>query len=188
MKAVNYLFDLKDDFCQLLLNRKLDELVEGINKSYDRITIICIGTDRCTGDCFGPLVGHFLSKYSLLDFDLLGTIHSPVHALNIMENLSRIDTSRSLIIAVDSSLGMNSHIGSIDIGLSPVKPGSGVGKTLPEVGDIHITGIVNIAGILPMLVLQNTRLSLVYSMAETTARAICHVLFKRCKRREANAF
>ena len=184
MKGTNYLFDLKDNYCQLLMNKKLDQLVENTGKGYDRVSVVCIGTDRCTGDCYGPLVGSFLSRYDLFDFELMGTLHTPVHALNITESLSKLDTDSSLVIAVDSSLGIASHVGCIDMGPSPVRPGSGVGKNLPEVGDIHITGIVNTSGFLPMLVLQNTRLSLVYSMAEMTARTIQHVLYKRCKRRK----
>ena len=45
-------------------------------------------------------------------------------------------------------------------------PGAAVHKKLPPVGHIHITGIVNIAGMLEQLTLQTTRLSTVISIAE----------------------
>ena len=181
MELDNFYIDSKDKMCQFLLNKKLCGLVEDVKKEYDRIAVLCIGTDACTGDSFGPLVGHFLSKCTLYDFDLYGTIHSPVHAKNLVDTLSGINLSKTLVIAVDACLGKYSHIGNIGIGYSPVKPGSGLGKSLPEVGDIHIEGIVNISGFHPLLVLQNTRLSIVYSMAEITARAIRYMLYTNRK-------
>lgn len=39
-------------------------------------------------------------------------------------------------------------------------------------GDIHISGIVNVGGLMEYLVLQNTRLHLVMSMAELIARSL----------------
>ena len=45
-------------------------------------------------------------------------------------------------------------------------------KELPPVGDIHITGIVNIAGVLEQLTLQTTRLSTVISLADTITQGI----------------
>ncbi|MGH2168427.1 DUF1256 domain-containing protein, partial [Enterococcus faecalis] len=48
----------------------------------------------------------------------------------------------------------------------------GVKKDLPPVGDIHITGIVNISGFMEFTVLQNTRLNLVLKMAKLIAAGI----------------
>jgi putative sporulation protein YyaC len=47
-----------------------------------------------------------------------------------------------------------------------------VNKSLPEVGNIHITGIVNVSGFMEYFVLQNTRLSLVMNMAEIISTSI----------------
>ena len=41
------------------------------------------------------------------------------------------------------------------------KPGAGVNKDLPPVGDLYITGVVNVGGFMDYLVLQNTRLYLI---------------------------
>lgn len=49
---------------------------------YNEFIILCIGTDRSTGDALGPLVGHKLinsiSKYN--NVYLYGTLDDPVHA------------------------------------------------------------------------------------------------------------
>ncbi|NLA06754.1 MAG: DUF1256 domain-containing protein, partial [Firmicutes bacterium] len=51
-------------------------------------------------------------------------------------------------------------------------PGTGVSKTLPPIGDIHVTGIVNVGGYMEYLVLQNTRLSVVMKMADIISKAL----------------
>lgn len=183
MDSSEYLFDSKERLCQFKINQKLYELTENIEKVYDRIAVVCIGTDAVTGDCFGPLVGFCLSKWSIYDFDLYGTIHNPVHAKNMSEVLSSIDMDRTLVIAVDACLGTVSHIGCIGLSYAPLKPGKGVGLNLPPVGDISIVGIVNIGGFLPQLVLQCTRLSVVYTMAEITSNAIRYMLHKMKKQK-----
>lgn len=142
--------------------------------STPEIICVCIGTDRSTGDCLGPLVGTLLSKDPLPGLLVYGTLDQPVHALNLQDTLSKIarDHPRSLIIAIDACLGKLTSVGFIQLGLGPLKPGAGVNKSLPEVGQIHITGIVNVSGFMEYFVLQNTRLSLVMKMAEVISAAI----------------
>jgi putative sporulation protein YyaC len=174
-------FSSIDKAVQFKINKQLLELVENIDKSYERIAVVCIGTDRSTGDSFGPLVGHHLSKHTIYDFDIYGTIFEPVHALNLVEVLSKINKDKTLIIGVDASLGAIRHVGHISLGYGSIKPGLGVGKELPSVGDIFISGIVNIAGFNPITLLQCTRLAVVYKMAEITYHAISSVLYKKCR-------
>lgn len=50
---------------------------------------------------------------------------------------------------------------------APIHPGSGVHKSLPAVGDLHITGILNASGSFEHFLLQTTRLSFVVQMADT---------------------
>ena len=45
-------------------------------------------------------------------------------------------------------------------------------KQLPEVGKMHIIGVVNVGGFMEYLVLQNTRLSLVMRMAEVISESL----------------
>jgi putative sporulation protein YyaC len=138
------------------------------------IVCVCIGTDRSTGDSLGPLVGTLLSKQSRPHLKVYGTLDEPVHALNLSSTLEtiRLKHPGTLVLAVDACLGQSRSVGWIQLGLGPVRPGAGVNKRLPEVGEIHITGIVNVAGFMEYFVLQNTRLSLVMNMAEVIASAI----------------
>jgi putative sporulation protein YyaC len=138
------------------------------------IVFVCIGTDRSTGDSLGPLVGTLLEEKTLDSFFVYGTLEDPIHAVNLAEKLAEINAKHNdpYIIGIDACLGRIKNVGLIQLGHGPVKPGAGVNKELPEVGDIHITGIVNVSGFMEFFVLQNTRLSLVMNMAKTIANGI----------------
>ncbi|MDR7854984.1 spore protease YyaC [Tissierella sp.] len=141
-----------------------------------KLTILCIGTDRSTGDSLGPLVGHKLSPLikNYKDINILGTLEHPVHAQNLESTILSInkECSNPLILAIDSSLGKQDRVGYLSIKNSPLRPGAGVNKVLPSVGDISITGIVNIGGMMEYMVLQNTRLSLVMNMADIISKSL----------------
>jgi putative sporulation protein YyaC len=139
-----------------------------------RLVVVCIGTDRSTGDSLGPLVGTFLSKFRSPFFDLYGTLEEPVHAMNLEVTLAEISkrVRNPFIVGIDACLGQIASVGCIQVGLGPVRPGAGVNKDLPPVGDIHITGIVNVGGFMEYFVLQNTRLHLVMRMADIISQAL----------------
>lgn len=145
------------------------------------IVVVCVGTDRSTGDCLGPLVGTYLQKSKLSQLHLYGTLDDPVHAMNLNDTISTIyqHYSNPFVIAIDACLGQLTSVGCIQIGDGPVKPGAGVNKELPPVGNMHITGIVNVGGFMEYFVLQNTRLSLVMSMADIIARSCYEALAGR---------
>ncbi|MDT2193824.1 spore protease YyaC [Paenibacillus larvae] len=154
------------------LARKLDTLIP---VETEDIVIICIGTDRSTGDSFGPLVGSYLRKRGMKQ--VIGTLKDPVHAMNLTEAIE--STKGKFIIAVDACLGRESSVGEIQTAAGPLQPGAGVDKKLPPVGDIHIKGIVNIGGYMEYLVLQCTRLALVDEMARITGKALFKVMKSR---------
>lgn len=140
------------------------------------IVVLCIGSDRSTGDSLGPLIGYKLEKYHMADVSIYGTLQSPVHAANLAEKLDEIYSlhSNPFILAIDASLGTKDHIGYITLGNGPLRPGLGVNKDLPDVGDIHITGIVNFSGMMESLLLQTTRLSQVMRLADTISKAVLY--------------
>ncbi|WP_046175312.1 spore protease YyaC [Domibacillus indicus] len=146
------------------------------------IVFVCIGTDRSSGDSYGPFVGSklkqtfFLRKYTHVT--VYGCLDYPVHAKNLAETVQKIKENHinPLVIAVDACLGSAQNVGTVVLNQGAMKPGAGVQKELPPIGDYHISGIVNIGGFLPLQVLQGTRLSLVYKMANKTADFITRAL------------
>jgi putative sporulation protein YyaC len=161
-----------------LLNQKIND--------YETIVILCIGSDRSTGDSFGPLVGYKLNSINYTDVFVYGTLEQPVHAKNLGETIEKIDLQhvKPLIVAVDACLGNIEYVGHVTVGPGSIKPGSGVNKQLPEVGHIAITGIVNFSGFLELMVLQNTRLSVVMKMADVIALGIRKALRETMRERE----
>jgi putative sporulation protein YyaC len=167
-------FNSKDKLTSFRLAEQLSKLILRHEYEFDTIVILCIGTDRVTGDSLGPLIGYKLSNSNLNSIKIYGTLEKPVHALNLNETTDEIYTtcSKPLVIAIDASLGTLNHLGYITIGKGPLTPGLGVKKTLLPVGDIFITGIVNVSGVLDNLVLQTTRLDTVMSMADCISLGI----------------
>ncbi|MCK4259412.1 MAG: spore protease YyaC [Halanaerobiales bacterium] len=140
----------------------------------DPIILLCIGTDRSTGDALGPLVGTNLNQYHLPYIRVFGTLEEPVHALNLDEVITEINKKyhSPFIISIDAGLGKHSSVGNIDVKAGPLKPGTGVNKELTAVGDMHLTGLVNIGGYMEYFVLQSTRLNLVMKMADIISYSI----------------
>jgi putative sporulation protein YyaC len=154
-----------------------DRLVRDRLYAQNNIVILCIGTDRSTGDSLGPLVGTLLKEKNIIGPKVFGTLDEPVHANNLNKTLQDIknNVKTPFIIAIDACLGKLDHVGYINFGPGPLKPGAGVNKSLPEVGDVYLTGIVNVGGFMEFFVLQNTRLSIVMKMANVISQGIYHI-------------
>lgn len=173
-REVSYYIREKKRTASNELAHVLKKCIGQIDRSWKEIIILCIGSDRITGDSLGPLIGQQLSRYRWKNIHIYGTLDAPVHALNLESTLSGIKKRHpsALILAVDASLGSQKHIGYITAGICPIHPGSGVHKNLPAVGDLYITGILNASGSFEHFLLQTTRLSFVVQMADTITDGI----------------
>lgn len=152
-------------------------------KAWEEIVVFCVGTDRSTGDSYGPLVGHLLLSGKRL-FRVVGTLEKPVTAMNLRDELEKI-SENALVIAVDSSVGKQTAVGMITVKSGPLFPGSGLGKDLPEAGDVSVSGIVAESSFASFLALQNAPLGVVFSMAEATAKVVLRAANKLALSREA---
>lgn len=155
---------------------------------YSDLIIMCIGTDRSTGDSLGPLIGYKLEKSMkrYKNIFVKGTLEEPVHAKNIKDSINLVykNYDRPFIIAIDACLGKLERVGFVSVGQGSLSPGSGVNKVLPSVGDIYIKGIVNLGGFMEYIILQNTRLSTVMKMADLIAEGIRYSMWKFFKNTE----
>jgi len=152
--------------------------------------LLCIGTDRSTGDCLGPLVGSKIKSMQQEFFVVYGTLENPVHASNLKDKIDEIYSNyeNPFIIAVDACLGRIENVGCINLGDGSLQPGAGVNKTLPPVGQVHITGIVNVGGFMEYLVLQNTRLNIVMRLADVIASGLSKTVSEFTGQQSAQAF
>lgn len=133
------------------------------------VVVLCVGTDRATGDCLGPLVGHQLMVSSY--YKVFGTLSQPVHAGNLAQTMTDIyhTYKEPFVIAVDACLGSIDHVGFVTVSSMPLFPGQGVDKELPPVGDISITGIVNYTSEANFNTIQTTRLHTVMELSSYIA-------------------
>ncbi|MBE6062233.1 MAG: spore protease YyaC [Clostridium butyricum] len=139
----------------------------------ENTVIVCIGTDKCIGDCLGPLVGSLL-KESSFALPVYGTLNFPIHALNLDKKLDEIHTKHpnADIIGVDACLGNTADIGQIRIRDYAIRPGKGVGKDLTEVGIASIIGIVDSSENSEFFFSRSIRLSFIMDMAKTISKAL----------------
>lgn len=169
-----YYFDSKKPASSIKMGKMLSTIVSQTILPEQEIIIICIGSDRSTGDSLGPLIGHQFKNYVTPGLYLIGDLHEPVHAANLNYCMKSINKTfdNPYIIAIDASLGKEEHIGFMTLATGPLKPGLGVKKKLPEVGDIHITGIVNSSREMEFSTLQTTRLSIIFQIADAIVLAL----------------
>jgi len=169
--------------CSELLKSTIYSLLRQMNPLLDRdVVYLCIGTDRATGDCLGPLVGTFLQQ-RLPSLNLFGNLEHPSHAANLPDVIDEIKLlySDPVIVAIDASLGCEDRVGYISVQEGGLTPGTALKKRLPTVGDFHISAVVNVGGYLEQMVLQNTRLFVVYRMADLISQGLwgAHILYNR---------
>lgn len=176
LQAENKIYRIayQDSLAPQKIKGALQTLLSWQYQREQQLVILCIGTDRSTGDALGPYIGTQLKHLALPDIVVYGTLEEPVHAVNLEETITTLHNTHTnnFIIAIDACLGQPESVGMIDIGLGPIRPGAGVSKKLPDVGDVYINGIVNVGGFLEYYVLQNTRLNIVIKLADPIIRGL----------------
>lgn len=165
-------------------SRKLYEVK--YRKDFSSVIFLCIGTDRITGDSFGPLVGYHLKKlyktfggYS--NVKVTGDLEYQISNQNIAEELKRIyrDFERPLIIVIDSALSKKENVGTIIVEENGMFIGSAIQKEKRVIGDISIKGVVSKNLKMPKYnfhMLSNIPLGLIMNMADITSKGIYEVM------------
>lgn len=149
-------------------------------KEYSNIIFLCIGTDRITGDTFGPLVGY---KLDILFRDtnrinVIGNLSETVCCNNINSVLNNINEQykNPFIVSIDSALSIvPENIGRIKVSEGGLCIGSGLDKNNVHIGDMNIKGIVGRDTRKPIQnfkILQNISLNLVMRLADTVSKGI----------------
>ena len=54
------LFDVNDVNFAVDFKNHLKQIIKNTSKKYNEILVLCIGTDRSTGDSFAPIIGTIL--------------------------------------------------------------------------------------------------------------------------------
>ena len=143
------------------------------NAKIETPIIVNIGSDLVLGDSLGPLVGTFLKSKGLRSY-IYGTLNNPITAKEVeyATLYLRKMHPKSFVIAVDAAIGTAEDVGLIRVLNRGIKPGLGVNKDLSEIGDVSIIGIVAAKSFNNIELFNETRLNLVYKMANVIAEGI----------------
>ncbi|WP_419876388.1 spore protease YyaC [Candidatus Pristimantibacillus sp. PTI5] len=133
------------------------------------IVFVCIGSDRSSGDSFGPLAGSLLKERGWPN--VIGTLQQPCDAHAVERSAAGIPKDCT-VIAIDACLGKPSSIGRFLVSEGPLQPGKAIGRRLPAIGQYSIAGVVNANGPKAYWMLQTTSLYQVLRMANEVVNAI----------------
>lgn len=139
--------------------------------------IICVGSDLVVGDSLGPYIGTKLLE-KLDNVIVYGTLKHPITAKEIKtihEKIKEIHPA-SKILVIDAALGREDEVGLIKVKNKGLKPGLGVKKDLPEIGDVSILGIVGAYSQNKTKNLNQARFNLIYNIANTIIKGVEHAL------------
>jgi putative sporulation protein YyaC len=166
-----------------VLPNQISEVIYEANHDNRTVVIVCVGTDRASGDALGPMIGTFLQEAGVPDVH--GTLDYPIHATNLVQQMDFIRRAyhKPFIIAIDACLGQADMVEVIYVEDGPLRPGAGVNKELPAVGDMNIHANVNVGGFMENFILQNTRLATVYRLARAITEALQQSLKNIAKER-----
>lgn len=106
--------------------------------------VICIGSDRVSGDMLGPLVGTSLREEYRLPCPVYGCLGESVNGINLEEYLSMIRSRHagSRVIAVDAALGKKEDVGNVRLKKGGIKAGGALERKGDRVGDLGVVGVV----------------------------------------------
>lgn len=178
MLAANDIYNnFVNDFSTKIYNLRND-------KVFSDYIFLCVGSDKITGDAFGPLVGgklESLFKNLYNNIKVIGTLENPVSGNNLNKEVEKIYNmyENPCVIAIDAALSVKNDIGKIIVTNSKMKFGKGTNKKMLEIGDISIKGVVARDHKIPKYnfsELQNTSLNIVIKLANITSEGIYNVI------------
>ena len=153
------------------------------NLQISKLIFLCVGTDRITGDSFGPLVGYKLEELFKNEekIEIIGTLENGINMQNVSEIIENIKNKYEdpFLIAIDAAFSNKNNVGRIVVSKNKMNIGGNFGKRNILVGDISIKGIVAKDLRNPRYnfrLLQNTSLNLIMNMADTVACGIYNVI------------
>lgn len=143
---------------------------------------LCVGTDRITGDCFGPLVGskliELLQEHNFSNINVYGDLEKNLNYESISKIIKNINNN-STIIVIDAALSKKDNIGKIFVSNRKTVLGKGLDKNKIEIGDISIKSVVAKDYKIPKYnfkALQNISLNVVMTLANIVAEGIFEVI------------
>lgn len=108
------------------------------------VVVLCIGSDKISGDSLGPLVGSYLREDYRLPCPVYGIEGQSVNGVNLdsYTDMVRYRHKKSTVIAVDAAIGNQNDVGKVRLRRGGIKAGGALGSKRGYIGDIGIMGVV----------------------------------------------
>lgn len=172
-----------------IYNEFINEFEKTIQyKKYDNAIFVCIGTDRITGDCFGPIVGSILmnkqNNYKIPNIEIIGSLEDNLSFEKVEEKLMPLmqKYNNPIVVSIDAALSDKNNIGKIYVGKSGIEIGKGLYKKSKTIGDVSIKAVVgkNMKSTNENFrILQNISLNNVMKLSNLVANGIIEVMYKK---------
>ncbi len=166
-----------NDICVNYLNEHAasaikEALLRG-SEHTENIAFLFIGTDANVGDSLAPMVGSLINDKGLKIFTY-GNLNCTITAKDVPYICSYVKNvhPQSAIIVVDAAVGKKEDLGNVRVMQKSIRPGLGVDKILPAVGDLSIIGVVAERSQSSLAALGYAKISDVYTMAKVIAEGI----------------
>jgi putative sporulation protein YyaC len=159
-------FDYKSENLSLCIAKTLEKyLISPI----ESMILLFVGSDSNIGDSLAPICGSLFECDSGGVF-AYGSLVAPITAKEVPFAVEFIKKAHpdSLVVVIDAAIGKSCDVGLIKVQKGGIKPGLGVDKDLPLVGDLSVIGILGEKKGGKALFTVN-KISTVYKMAEKIA-------------------
>ncbi len=168
MKELN--FYIEDKYLYLSIAKALEKYVD--YKS-ENLVFVFIGTDSNIGDSLAPLSATLINL-NVGNIFTYGNLTHPITAKEVPFIAQYIKKAHpdSTVVVVDAAVGKKWDVGRVKVQKTGLKPGLGVDKDLPMVGDLSIIGVVGEKADFKRGFLTDIRLSSIYKMATNVAKGI----------------
>ena len=147
--------------------------VEQMTENYSDICLIFVGTDANIGDSLAPLAASIISVKNGNIFTY-GNLNCTITANEVPFMCEFVKNAHptSFCLVIDAAVGKKEDVGVIKVQNRGIKPGLGVNKDLPMMGNGSIIGIISEKSEKNGGNLAITRLSYVYKMAKVIAEGL----------------
>jgi len=142
-----------------------------------KCVIVCVGTDKISGDSLGPMVGSILRSRHV-PCPVFGVEGCTVNGVNLdryRDFLARYYPGVP-VVAVDAALGDASEVGQIRYRLGGVFAGGALGRRCAGLGNLAVLGVVGPKGEDALSTLLEVPLSAVERLAYRIADKLTEVL------------
>lgn len=140
----------------------------------ESVALVFIGTDSNVGDSLAPLAGSLTNGGGEAGAFVYGNLNCPITAADVPYVSAYIKNAhpQSKIIVVDAAVGKKEDVGNVKVMQKSIRPGLGVNKILPPIGDVSVIGVVAERSQNKLSLLGSAKVSQVYAMAKVIADGI----------------